>query len=201
MSRAPASRGGRSRAAEEEQSRREGRSRAEDVPWASPRRGSRKQAARASGPRARWSVARDEPGVRSPGSRGSSSGSGDPAGGREMEARTGTTSSNSNGGGGGHQLLCFPLFHFPYPSSLSFRAAPAGANFSRPCAPACAHSRSRAAAPRKSVNPAARPPPRRLARLRAASSPPQRRLFPPRRRRRLGARLPPRPRGHPPPSD
>ena len=90
MSRAPASRGGRSRAAEEEQSRREGRSRAEDVPWASPHRGSRKQAARASGPRARWSVTNDEPRVRSPGSRGSSSGSGDPAGGREMEARTGT---------------------------------------------------------------------------------------------------------------
>ena len=179
MSRAPASRGGRSRAAEEEQSHREGRSRAEDVPWASPRRGSRKQAARASGPRARWSVARDEPGVRSPGSRGSSSGSGDPAGGREMEARTGTTSSNSNGGGG-HPP--------PYPSVL----LPLAPIFFLP---------ARAPAQRKSVNPAARLPPRRLARLRTASSPPQRRLFPPRRRRRLGARLPPRPRGHPPPSD
>ena len=58
--------------------------------------------------------------------------------------------------------------------------------------------------PAKISQPAARPPPRRLARLRAASSPPRsppRRLFPPRRRRRLGARLPPRPRNHPPPSD
>ena len=167
MSRAPASRGGRSRAAEEEQSRREGRSRAEDVPWASPRRGSRKQAARASGPRARWSVARDEPGVRSPGSRGSSSGSGDPAGGREMEARTGTTSSNSNGGGGGHQLLCFPLFHFPCPSSLSFRAAPAGANFF----PACARSRpAKISQPCRS--PASAPPRSPPHRFLAASAPP-----------------------------
>ena len=149
MSRAPASKGGRSRAAEEEQSRREGRSRAEDVPWSSPRRGSRKQAARASGPRARWSMARDEPGVRSPGSRGSSSGSGDPAGGREMEARTGTTSFNSNGGGG-HPP--------PYPSVLLPLA---------PIFPACALLPTRA--PARSLPPRENQSTLPLAGLRATS--------------------------------